>query len=98
MNDKHKLRADFGVVFNNDKLICLIDNCNETTTMSITNDAENVVLFVHKAYGLKGKTLYYIDTQGCVDILTHDDNGKFMGFKKGYDTFLDFKRNEVIYD
>jgi hypothetical protein len=61
---------------------------------SITNDAENVVEDVHNRYNLKGRILFYIDTTGCVDILEHDDNGKFTQFSFGYDSKEDFDKHK----
>jgi hypothetical protein len=44
---------------------------------------ENALLF-------KDTILYYIDTDGRVDILEHDGNGNFTGFKPGFDSEEDF--------
>ena len=61
------------------------DNAVEMETMSVTNDAEAVVAFLKEHAILIGDSkLYYIDTDGRVDILEHDGNGNFTGFKFGY--------------
>lgn len=80
-----QLRADFSLVMNTPKWILIRDNSNEAQTMSVTNDAENVVRFLKEhAILIADSILYYIDTDGRVDILDHDGNGKFIDFKPGF--------------
>ena len=71
-----RLKADFSLVMNTPDWVLIRDNANETQTMSVTNDAENVVKFLKdKAILIGDSILYYIDTDGRVDILEHDGNG-----------------------
>jgi hypothetical protein len=80
-----KSRSNFSLVFNTPEWVLIRDNANETQTMSVTNDAENVVKFLKEnALLFKDTILYYIDTDGRVDILEHDGNGKFIDFKAGF--------------
>ena len=60
---------------------CLIDCASSHKTMTITNDAECVVRFLHRR-GLAGpgQRVVYKDTTGVWDELTHDGMGTFTGF------------------
>ena len=61
--------------------------------MTVTNDAEAVVKFLKDNVILVGNAiLYYIDTDGRVDILEHDGKGNFTGFKSGYASLDDFNK------
>ena len=55
--------------------------------LTVTNDAENVVRFVHKTY--KDKRMVYLDTMGVWSELRHD-NGTFTG-SKPYNGWVPFK-------
>lgn len=48
---------------------------------TVTNAAEEVVTELTKM--LKGRNLYYVDTDDRCDQLVHDGKGKFLGFKSG---------------
>ena len=86
-----RLKADFSLVMNTPDWVLIRDNANETQTMSVTNDAENVVKFLKDKEILIGDSiLYYIDTDNRVDILEHDGNGTFTGFKAGYENEEEF--------
>ena len=86
-----KLRSNFSLVFNTPEWVLIRDNANETQTMSVTNDAENVVKFLKEnALLFKDTVLYYIDTDGRVDILEHDGNGNFTEFKAGFNNEDEF--------
>jgi len=50
--------------------------------ISVTNDAEDVLMKVHRAIDLTGKKVQYMDSNGQVDRLLHE-NGKFTGFAPG---------------
>lgn len=77
-----KPRANFSIVMNTPEWILIRDNCDETITMSVTNDAENVVKFLKEnAFLFKETKLYSICTDGPIDLLKHDGNGKFLGFE-----------------
>lgn len=81
-----KLKSDFFVVINTPEFVLIRDNANWKKTMTVTNDAENVVKFLKETATLfKDTILYYIDTDGRVDILEHDGNGNFTGFKPGFE-------------
>jgi hypothetical protein len=86
-----RLKADFSLVMNTPDWVLIRDNAVEKQTMSVTNDAENVVRFLKdKAILISNSILYYIDTDGRVDILKHDGNGNFTGFKAGYESVEEF--------
>jgi len=85
------LRASFSLVFNTPERVLIRDNAVEKQTMSVTNDAENVVTFLKENVLLMNDTiLYYIDTDGRVDILEHDGNGNFIDFKLGFENEDEF--------
>ena len=50
--------------------------------ISVTNDAEDVLLQIHRAIGLTGKKVQYTDSEGQIDKLLHE-NGIFKGFSPG---------------
>jgi hypothetical protein len=50
--------------------------------ISVTNDAEDVLLNIHKAIGLTGKKVQYTDSDGRIDRLLHT-GGVFTGFMAG---------------
>lgn len=51
-------------------------------TVSVTNDAEAVVLYLH-GQGMGVRRLFYYDSEGHLDELVHDGNGKFLSFGPG---------------
>lgn len=70
----------------NNEAVWIVDLANECATMSVTNDAENVVANIAKSYG--NRRIFYKDTDGRWDELVHD-NGRFLRFvpgTKGYNT------------
>lgn len=86
-----RLKADFSLVMNTPRWVLIRDNANETQTMSVTNDAENVVKSLKdNAIISSDAIIFYIDTDGRVDILEHDGNGNFTGFKPGFNTEDEF--------
>lgn len=77
-----RLRADFDLVINTPDFVLIRDNANYTQTMTVTNDAENVVKFLKdKSILYRDNRLFSICTDDTVDELLHDGNGKFLGFK-----------------
>lgn len=56
----------------------LHDDANQA--MSVTNDAERVVSYLHGTGILENRRLVYRDTDGRWDELKHDGHGKFVGF------------------
>ena len=76
------LKASFTLKYNNLDFVLIEDNCNYTQTMSVTNDAENVVKYLKDNAILIGNAkLFSICSDGSVDELIHDGNGNFLGFK-----------------
>ena len=76
-----KIRASF-TLQHHDRVVALIDRAVEQQTMSITNDAENVVAYLHAEGVIDGKTrLIYRDTEGRWDELMHDGHGHFIDFR-----------------
>lgn len=90
------IKSSFNILEHTDNYVLISDNALIKETMSITNDAENVVEHLHKQLNLKNKDLYYIDTDGRVDLLVHDNNGKFINFKAGYDSIDEFSKQIKI--
>ena len=90
------MRANFTVVEITDKYILIQDNCsNANPSMTITNDAEDVVedLFEKNLIG-PFSLIFYIDTDGRVDELLHEYR-RFIGFRSGYDTLQDFYDSNI---
>lgn len=85
----NKLRSSFYIEIDRYGILLISDNCNKENTMSITNDAENVIKFLYKNKILKNKRLFYIDSEGRIDELLHKD-GKFINFKSGFNDFYEF--------
>lgn len=80
-----KCRASFKLELSTPKWVLIRDNANFMHTMSVTNDAENVVKYLKEHAILIGNSiLYSINTDGEVDILNHDGKGKFIGFGEGF--------------
>ena len=50
--------------------------------ISVTNDAEDVLLRVHREIDLTDKKVQYVDSEGQVDRLLHE-KGVFKGFAAG---------------
>ena len=61
-----------------DDFILIKDLANSFQTKTITNDVENVVKHLHKQFGLQDRHLYYIDTDGQVDLIIHNDEGDYL--------------------
>jgi len=88
-----KMKAVFKIVENNNSYILIEDLANQLNTMSITNDAEDVIKYLTEKYNIQNKVIYYIDTDNRVDILEHDNFGNFTGFKPGYETIKEFLKS-----
>lgn len=50
--------------------------------MTVTNDVERVVRDLHEL-DLQCRRLYYYDSEGELDEILHDGNGRFLGFAAG---------------
>lgn len=75
--------ASFAVATVEPARIVIVD-LDESGRKSVTNDVECVVAVLHARYGLpKSRTLYYRDTLGDIDEISHDGEGNFLGFKPG---------------
>lgn len=87
------MRASYTVIMNRSDFMVIKDNCLQNNTMSVTNDAENVVAHVHAHTNLyKGKILYYVDTDNRVDSLGHDGLGNFTTFIPGFNNLSELKQ------
>ena len=73
---------EFDIVFQNENFVLIRDRALERNCMSVTNGAEEVVSRLYEQYNLGRKFLFYIDTEGQVDELTHEQ-GTFIGFAPG---------------
>lgn len=49
--------------------------------MSVTNNVEKVLLELHLSGIIKGKRLFYIDSERRKDEICHDGKGNFEGFR-----------------
>jgi hypothetical protein len=82
-----KLRSNFLVKpFLEDKILILDDLCNDVGSMSVTNDAENVIMHLVEDMGYPLDSTWcvaYRDTEGDWDRLGVQDNGTFSGFLHG---------------
>lgn len=74
------MRSRFYVQEVTDDAVYIVDLANECGTMSVTNDAENVVANIAQEYS--NKRIIYRDTDGQWDELVHD-NGRFLRFAPG---------------
>jgi len=83
------MRAKIVVVYDEPDFIYIEDLAEKYQCMSVTNDAEAVVDFLHKSIGIKNRIIYYRDTMNRVDILMHKD-GVFTNFAPGFDSFEEF--------
>jgi hypothetical protein len=74
--------ADFSVMDETGDYIYIKDAGGDSK--SITNDAEWVLQKLAAAYGgLKNRRIFYMDTMGRIDEITHND-GHFTGYKPGH--------------
>jgi hypothetical protein len=75
--------ADFSVHIVTDDFIYIKDAGGNLK--SITNDAEWVLSkLAADCGGLKKRRIFYMDTIGQIDEITHDREGHFTGFKPGH--------------
>lgn len=74
------MRSRFMVQDVTNEAVYIVDLANECGTMSVTNDAENVVAMVAEHY--RNRRIMYRDTNGQWDELVHD-NGRFIRFAPG---------------
>lgn len=70
------LSSKFELVYFDDTKIIIRDL---NVGMSVTNDAENVVKYLHAHASLGDRKLYYYDSEGRFDELRHE-GPKFIGF------------------
>ena len=77
---RDKVLCNYRIENENEDYIVLRDLGPHDQYQTITNAAEWVV--AQLANRLKGRALYYIDTEDCIDqLLVHD--GRFAGFAHG---------------
>ena len=69
------MKSSFSITEIKDDRVVILDN--NLGGRSVTNDAENVVEYLHSVYG--NRRIFYIDTEGVLDELRHN-NGNFVGF------------------
>jgi len=88
------LKSNFTILENTDRYILIHDDAEEYQSMSVTNDAENVVEYLYENGLLKNdKRIFYVDTLGSVDELEHT-LGVFNGFKFGFESLEIFNVNK----
>lgn len=87
------LRATWNVIKDTKDYLLIKDMCEQYNCMSITNDAEEVINNLYKTNFINNKIVYYIDTDGRVDILEHDNKGNFLSFKYGFESLEEFDLN-----
>lgn len=78
-------RANFEIVLNEttDVVVVIRDVGPWDQHATVTNAAEHVVAELHGKFGLKGRRLFYYDSDGRRDELLHDGAGRFTGFGPG---------------
>ena len=76
-------RAHYDVVRVTPEIVWIRDRAEDDGVISVTNDAENVVMELHNKY--HGARIIYQDTMGAWDELKHDGRGIFTGFAPARD-------------
>ena len=69
------MKSTFSITEIKDDRVVILDN--NLGGRSVTNDAENVVEYLHSVYG--NRRIFYIDSEGILDELRHN-KGEFVGF------------------
>jgi len=77
MNRYTKPKSDYDYTIKNDGSVYIVDL--NLGRMSVTNDAEQVLLEIHHHIDLTGRDVTYRDSEGIVDRLLHE-KGVFNGF------------------
>jgi hypothetical protein len=77
------LQSDFFISKQTDDFIYIVDSCLPENR-SVTNDADNVCLFLWKEKQLNNRRIFYRDSMGNVDEMVHY-NGRFLNFSPGCD-------------
>jgi len=75
--------ANFSIIEITDNHFYIKDNGGNSK--SITTDAEWVIDRLTVEYGLKKHRVFYMDTMGQIDELVHNNAGRFVRFKAGYE-------------
>lgn len=75
------MRAKYRIEEQNDDRVVIRDVGQDC--MSVTNDAESVVLDLQRNGMLDARQLFYYDSDGRLDELKHDGHGAFKGFAPG---------------
>lgn len=71
------MRANYAIVKQDDEMVLIQDLGPWNVHKTITNDAENVVAEMSEI--LRGRKLYYIDSEGETSQLVHHE-GRFVSF------------------
>lgn len=76
------MKSNFIILHNSLELIVLYDLGPWDSFKTITNDAENVIKYLHESGGLVPltKQVVYTDSEGEPTRLLHDGAGNFTGF------------------
>lgn len=76
------MKSNFTILSNSPDVIVLQDLGPWDHFQTITNDAENVVAYLHKSGRLvpPTKQIVYFDSEGVTTELRHDGMGNFTGF------------------
>lgn len=74
-------RARYEIVAESTDDTLVIRDVGAGSCMSVTNDAEEVVLDVYRRGMLVKRRLLYYDSSGALDELCHDGQGGFVGFR-----------------
>jgi hypothetical protein len=77
--------ANYAILENrsNDKVLVIEDRGPWHRYKTVTNAAEEVVAELHASGRLGTRRLFYYDSDGRKDELTHNGNGVFTGFAPG---------------
>ncbi|MCL2064093.1 MAG: hypothetical protein FWG98_06935 [Candidatus Cloacimonetes bacterium] len=73
--------------------VYIIDVGDHSKNLTVTNDAEDVIEILTANFDeTLHQRVFYKDSDGNIDELLHDGDGKFTGFKAGHEPFT---RNEL---
>ena len=81
---------EFSIEQQTESYILIRDLAEQYQCISVTNGAEEVIAALNQK--LKGRKLFYIDTEGCVDELCYIDK-EFTGFKFGFKNEKEFNEH-----
>jgi len=95
LNVRTELKAKWYLAYSDSDMVFIIDE-DSPDFATVTNAAERVVTALDEQVTLGNRRLYYRDSQGEIDELTHE-NGKFTGFRPGPTDEIKAKLSKFIF-